>query len=71
MQEEKKPDCNGRELITKNVSTSTITNKKICHRTQFQFVRQNIGSVSKNLDELEVYINSMSQKPELVCLTET
>ena len=38
---------------------------------QFQFVLQNIRSVSKNLEELEVYINSMSQKPEVVCLTET
>ena len=71
MQEEKKPDCNGRELITKSVSTSTMTNKRICHPRQFQFVIQNIQSVSKNLDDLEVYINSMSQKPEVVCLTET
>ena len=71
MQEGKKPDCNGRELITKNVSTSTMTNKRICHPRRFQFVLQNIRSVSKNLDELEVYINGMSQKPEGVCLTET
>ena len=69
--EKKKPDCNGRELITKSVSTSTMTNKKICYPRQFQFVLQNIRSVSKNLDELEVYINSMSQKPEVICLTET
>ena len=71
MQEEKKPDCNGRELITKSVSTSTMTSKGIFHPRQFQFVLQNKWSVSKNLDKLEVHINSMSQKPEVVCLTET
>ena len=48
-----------------------MTNKRICNPVQFQFVLQNIRSVSKNLDEFEVYINSMSQKPEVVCLTET
>ena len=69
--QEKKPDCNGRELITKSVSTSTMTIKRTFNPVQFQFVLQNIRSVSKNLDEFEVYINSMSQKPEVVCLTET
>ena len=48
-----------------------MTIKKTCNPVQFQFVLQNIRSVSKNLDEFEVYINSMSQKPEVVCLTET
>ena len=45
--------------------------KRTCNPVQFQFVLQNIRSVSKNLDEFEVYINSMSQKPEVVCLNET
>ena len=45
--------------------------KRTCNSVQFQFVLQNIRSVSENLDESEVYINSMSQKPEVVCLTET
>ena len=66
-----KPDCNGRELITKSIPTSTMTNKRICHPRRFQFVLQNIRSVSKNLDEVEVYINSLSQKTEVACLTET
>ena len=48
-----------------------MTIKRTCNPVQFQFVLQNIRSVSKNLDEFEVYINSMSQKPEVVCLTET
>ena len=68
---QKKPDCNGRESITKSVSTSTMTIKRTCNLVQFQFVLQNFRSVSKNLDEFEVYINSMPQKPEVVCLTET
>ena len=69
--QEKKPDCNGRELITKSVSTSTMTIKRTCNPVQVQFVLQNIRSVSMNLDDFEVYNDSMSQKPEVVCLTET
>ena len=50
---------------------STMTSKRNCNPVQFQFVLQNFRSVSKNLVEFEVYKNSMSQKPEVVCLTET
>ena len=48
-----------------------MTINRTCNSVQFQFVLQNIRSVSKILDEFEVYINSMSQKPEVVCLSET
>ena len=37
----------------------------------FQIMLQNIRSLTKNLDDLQVLLESLSEKPSAICLTET
>ena len=48
-----------------------MTNKAICNPKQFEFVLPNILSVSKYLDVFKIFSYSLSQKPDIICPTET
>ena len=37
----------------------------------FQIMLQNIRSLTKNFDDLQVLLESLSEKPSAICLTET